>query len=124
MRKPMPPTAHLIYVPTHRACLAVIDEQIQEALWIQSQGLDTYLCVLDNAADYEVTTANRWFFEQRRPAGLRQAYLDREQQAELVDVILSHLPPEAGADIDTAKQLLLPGGTSYGRGPNLAALLG
>jgi hypothetical protein len=111
-----------IYIPTHRECVAVIDEQLQEARWLSNVGNERAIfCLIDNSADDSVVRRHHGFLVARRPKGVQVLHLTRVAQQAIVDQLLAH-PNLASHDAVRLRRLLLPDGVSYGRGPNLAAL--
>lgn len=118
------PFNSLLYLPTHRPARRAIEQGLLEAAWANRQAPDTTLfCLIEHGLAKAQTAAHRAAIAANTHATATPwLQIDDGKAVAFVDRLLSRLGTDSSAE-DRLKQMLLPAGLSYGRGPNLAALL-
>lgn len=124
----MPATGNyrsLLYIPTNRPAIHAIRDSLRECRWAnQHTPGSTMFCVIENDLDSEVSLLHRTTLETEAAGdGTAWVHLDEGRCGRLVDLVLEGVDAD-GVVKERLRSLLLPSGTSYGRGPNLASLLG
>ncbi|HYI61532.1 MAG TPA: DUF6271 family protein [Acidimicrobiales bacterium] len=117
--------SNLVYLPTHRMASDAIRCALAETQWLANQGHSApVFCLIENGLRSEQSREHREvLIKEGRAAGISWLHLTEDRAGALVDLTLDELELSP-AERSRLRALLLPQGTSYGRGPNLAAILG
>lgn len=110
----------LIYIPTNRLCSPAIIEQLLESRWVAESQSGQPIFLLIDSSDAETSAKHDKTIRDNLPSGVRGVHLTQSRQDAFVGLLTAELSSQDRAD---ATRLLLPAGISYGRGPNLAALV-
>jgi hypothetical protein len=101
----------------------VLREQLQEFRWIADNTPDTpYFLLVDNNSSPAVVAAHKSTLDSIDASPTQMLHFTSNLQETFVEKLLSAISKDA-FDVSRLRELLLPKGISYGRGPNIATLV-
>jgi Family of unknown function (DUF6271) len=112
----------LVYTPTNRDSTSVLLQRLEETRWAMNYADNRAIfCLIENSIDSQVSNSHRALLKELAKDIPVIHFQESDQEQFMVNLLKSKLLKKY--DTQFLRSLLLPTGTSYGRGPNLAYLL-